>query len=316
MRTLLGLVLLVGVATAWDAPTELQVLFGGKKGWGRLPEWRQKEILRPSRQFLALSEKLQREIRRRGLKAYLIRPAKRFRLPQPLGEEIARLPRKARPLATKLAVLRLRHMRFDRNLRMVPMAKRRDVFDRLFPEPFDRAAAAQARKELERHVSGAMVRQLIPLLKTKAEKLGRDLTRKEKADLVRARTAAEEDKIIAQLRKELRRLGRGDPERIQRALEQEAYPLLEKTKLMATPRQRELVRYALRPERCPLIGLDFMGRPPQDPEARRLWGRDFRVLARIELLAGDFPPEMVLHLAAAVSPADFIRATKALVRQR
>ena len=58
-------------------------------------------------------------------------------------------------------------------------------------------------------------------------------------------------------------------------------------------------------------GHDPLAVGPTDAAARRLWNRDFRVLARIDLLSGDFPPEMVLHVAAAGSPADFFRAIKA-----
>ncbi len=129
--------------------------------------------------------------------------------------------------------------------------------------------------------------------------------------MVHAMSSREEQKTLNHVRKEIRRFRSAGGKEIRKVLEKEGYHLLERHPLMRSPRQRELIRYAFRPERCPLVDLRFMGARPSETAERRVWDRDFRVLARVELLSGDFPPEMVLHVAAASSPADFFRAVKA-----
>lgn len=322
MRTVIALALLMGAVAAQEgrapkAPVVLRQLFGAE--WGGLAPWQQREIARRYRHFLKLPEPRRGEIVRSGLKAFLIKPSQPFdaqRLPQPLRQALKRVPDDVRPLATKLVILRLRQSRLDRNLAAIPFEQRRPLFDRLFPRRFNRAVAAEARRDLGRQVSAAMVRRLLPLVQAREAELGRALTREEKVGLIHELTQREERKLIAGIREGLLDFRSASPARIRRTLEREGYPLLERIRLRATPRQRELIRYAFRPERCPLLKLDFMGPRPEDPAARRLWERDFRSLARIELLAGDFPPEVVLHLAASHSPADFFRAVKALVSRR
>jgi hypothetical protein len=311
MRTLLGLVLLAGLAAALDAPPELTRIFGGPEGWGRIPELRQQEILEAWKRYRQAPEEKRLEIERRGLREYLVRPGKRFQLPPQLAGELKQLPESVRPIVAKLAVMRLRTLQLDRNLAMIPFERRRPLFDRMFPRHFDREQAHEANAELGRLVSRAMAHRLLERLRAKETAIGRPLTKGEKTQLVREAAAREEQKVLGRIRKEIQRFSRADARTIRAMLEREGYHLLERHKLMRSPRQRELIRYAFRPERCPLIDLSFMGERPSDPVQRRVWDGDFRVLARIELLSGDFPPEMVLHLAAASSPADFFRAARA-----
>ena len=316
MRLVSGILLLAALATA-QAPVgkEQDVVraFGGPDSWGALPEWRQRDILHRYERFRRLPAQKQSEIRRRGLMEFLCKPGKRFELPKPLQREIERLPREIRPLATKLAVLRLRHLRFDRHLSLVPFKQRRPLFFRLFPKRFDRQKAREARKELNKQASRAMIRRILPLVREQQERLGRKLTKQEKAKIVHGVTKREEQRIIEQTRRELLRFRTKNPARMRRALEKEGFALLETLQLMTTPRQRELVRWALRPEQCPLLDPEQLAGPkPADPAARRLWQRDVRVLGRIDLLSeAEFPPGMVLHLAASNSTSDFLRAIRA-----
>jgi len=313
----LGGILTLAVLAAAQAPSdkghEVVAVFGGSGAWGALPEWRQRDILRRYERFRRLPKEEKAEIRRRGLKEFLYKPGKRFELPRPLQEEIGRLPREVRSLAAKLAVLRLRHLRFDRHLSLVPFEQRRPLFFRLFPKRFDREKARAARKELNKYASRAMIRRILPLVRKQEERVGRKLTKQEKAKIVHRVAKQEEQRIIEQTRRELLRFQTRSPKRIRRSLEKEGFALLETLRLMATPRQRELVRWALRPERCPLIDpVHLAGKQPADPAARRLWQRDVRVLGRIDLLSeAEFPPGMVLHLAASNSTSDFLRAIRA-----
>jgi hypothetical protein len=317
MRTLLALVLIAGIAAAIDAPGELIRILGGERAWMNLPEWRQKDILRRYEYFRRLPAARQLEVQRKkgGLKAFLIKPRKRFRLPESLAKDIAELPREVRPLATKLVVLRLRHARLDRALRLLPFEQRRPIFRRLFPEPFDSKTAERASRELKKLVSLSIVKRLRPTVKKAETELGRPLDENEKAELVKRFTRAEEEKVVAPIRKELRRFRARSPRKIQITLEREGYPQLERLQLGGlSPRQREVLRYAFRPETCPWIDLRFLGPKPKDPAEKRLWERDFRSLARIDILSETrLPPEIVLHLASANSSADFWRAVKALL---
>jgi hypothetical protein len=84
---------------------------------------------------------------------------------------------------------------------------------------------------------------------------------------------------------------------------------LEKLEAFATPRERELIRYILRPRECPFLDLTFLGPPPSDPADRHLYEEDLQRLARLDLLAETgLPTEIVLHLADTHSPEDFLRA--------
>jgi hypothetical protein len=315
MRILLALAVLALTASAVDAPGDLVKLFGGAEGWGELQEWRQKDILHRYRRFLKLPAEKQAAIRKRGLKEFLAKPRKRFELPAELASEIDKLPDEARPLARKLVTLRLRQVRLDRHLSLVPKKQRRHLFRRLFPEPFVRETAREAHKELESQVSRAMVRRILPRLKKAEAEAGRDLTKKEKAELVRKVTRGEEQRVFEQVRREILRFSSKarDPRSLQRELERLGYPQLERLHLVATPRQRELVRWAVRPESCPLVDSERLAGPrPEDPKKRRMWLQDVRVLGRVDLLTeAGFPPDMVLHLAGAHSPPDFLRGLKA-----
>jgi hypothetical protein len=132
--------------------------------------------------------------------------------------------------------------------------------------------------------------------------------------MVRRAVAAEEERVLDKVRGELDRLAGADPERAKRFVERFLAAGLENLRFV-TPRQRELIRYAIRPEECPLVDPEFLGAPPDDPAARRLFENDFRVLARLDLLSeAGFGREMVLHLAGAGSPEDFLRAVQSLRR--
>lgn len=309
MRFLLALLLLAPLAAA-QAEREVAPLFG--KDWGKMPAWQQQDILERYDRFLRMPEEKRRAIRERGLKEFLM-AGKRLRLPQPLNDEIRKLPRGVQQLAGKLAVLRLRHIRFDRHLSLVPFAERRRLFRNLFPEPFRRGVAHRARRDLNKYVSRAMIAHIKPLVARKQQELSRPLNDEEKKQLVRRVIADAERKVVEQVRKELLIFRSRDADRIRKTLEKRGYPLLERSRVMATPRQRELIRYALRPEQCPLIDPERLAGPrPVDPAGRKLWERDFRVLARIDLLTeARFPADMVLHLAASNSAGELLRGLQA-----
>ncbi|MHC4670021.1 MAG: hypothetical protein ACYTFD_16655, partial [Planctomycetota bacterium] len=317
----LALLLLVAVAAAEGEvrPTPEQkaqmVRIVGKKQWGQLPPWRQRMVLERYRRFLRAPERQQAAIRHAGLREFLLQirgKDKSRHLPPTLGEELGRLAPDARPLAAKLAFMRLRQLRLDRALHHVPLERRWEVFGRLFPEPFDQKMAKRAHAELRNYIKQGVAAKVRKILQ--AEDLPPAERMKRASALVRQATEEEERKVVAKIRKELFRFHGADPKRVRRLLERHGFHLLEQIRF-ATPRQRELIRYAFRPDDCPLLDLGFLGPRPGDPAERRLWERDFRVFARLELLtAAGFPREMVLYLAGTGSPEDFFRAVKMLRR--
>ncbi|MHC4338869.1 MAG: hypothetical protein ACYSX0_01465 [Planctomycetota bacterium] len=335
MRPLLVLLLIAAYAAA-EAPAPGQVEkvkeVVGPEAWALLPEWRQKMILQRYRRFLKAPPEAREEIRRGGLREHLIKPSHRFdlqELPDPLREELRRLPPEARPLAGKLVLMRLRHLRLDRNLALLPFEQRRPMFRRLFPEPFDPAQARKGHREFQRLLAKAMASRARKQLKKEEKKLGRHLSREERNRLVRALTRGEEERTVKAISKELARLRSVKPKKMRNALERSGFHLLERIQLYATPRQRELIRYASQPEKCPLLDFSWMGpRPepgprPEDPARRRHWDaaradlqrwkKDFQTLAWIELFTeAGFPPRIVLHLSASSSPEELFRAIQAL----
>jgi len=317
MRLLAALLLLAAVAVADGGarltPEQQQELVRvvGEKQWGALPPWRQRMVADRYGRFLKASERKQTSIREAGLRSFLVYPGRKRQakqeLPRPLQEELNKLAPGVRPLAGKLAYIRLRQLRFDRSLRRVPFEQRWPLFRRLFPEPFDESVAKVAHKELRRFVVNGIAKEVRARLE-KDEKGG------DKKRLVQRAIEEEERQVVERIRKELFRFQGANPKRVRRILEQQGLHLLEQVRF-APPRQRELIRYAFRPHDCPLLDLSFLGPRPEDKAARRLWERDYRVFARLELLAeAGFPREMVLYLAGTGSPEDFLRAVRALRR--
>ncbi|MDH3590824.1 MAG: hypothetical protein OER88_03040 [Planctomycetota bacterium] len=280
-----------------------------KNEWSSLPPWRQAMILERYREFESMPEKKRAAaLKDKSLREYLLLPGRRFDrgrfLPEALREEVARFDEKARKGATRFALMRLRHHRRDRGLKVLPIQERWDLFRRLYPEPFSKREAHRAHRELKH----AVVRDM-------AERV-RKAKEKDKLDDAGARAylksliQAEENRVVEQVRRELRRFLRRDPEQARAELEQDLFsdrlPFL-------TPRQSELVRYAYQPRGCPLLDLSYLGPRPKDRRQRWRWERDFHILARLELLSeAGFPREVVLHLADMGSQHDFLRAVKAL----
>ena len=300
--------------------TELIGAVGGTELWDGLPEWRRRTLRQRYLKFVAKSPDEQRQIRSRGLREYLIRPGKKHglrRLPEPLRAEIRRLPEPVRAEAAKLVTMRLHQLRLDRHLSLIPFAERRPMFRRLFPEPFDPTQARIARKELERGVARSLAQRVRDRMAAEERERGAPLDQAQRRGRMRALvkefTHAEEERVLARVHRELEKLASVDPKRARQLLEREGIPALERMQLYLTPRQGELIRYALRPQDCPLLPPDFLGSRPKDPLERRLWDRDFRALARLDLLCeAGLPTEMVLHLAGSGTPEDFFRAVRAL----
>ena len=319
-----ALILLVTAASAEGperraapVPPELVKILGGAEAWGELASWRQHMLVRRYEAFQRAPAEKQARIREAGLKEWLVRPRERHglrELPPELRTELDQLPRDVRRLATKLTFMRLRHLRRDRNLAMVPFDQRRDLFRRLHPEPFDRSAARKAHEELNRYVSRAMAAKVRRRWEKESKTVPEDQRHERLTQLVRETTTRDERAVTAQVRKELLRFRSRNPDQIRAKLARDAMYVRDKSAVFATPRQRELIRYALRPEQCPLLDpVAVAGAKPEDPAARKAWIRDFRVLARIDLLSeAGYPPQMVLHMAASTSAADLLRALKAL----
>jgi hypothetical protein len=323
MRRSLALLLLIGAAVAGGPgrlPGEEQRALieavGGAQVWGALPGWRQRMIAHRWRHYRAAPPEHRAEIERQGLRGYLIKPADEFglhRLPQVLRKDLEGVPPEVRDLAGKLVLVRLRQLRLDRHLALVPFQDRRPLFRRLFPEPFDLTLARKARVQLDRQVVASLGRRARERVRELEQTAGRELSREERRKLVRALAAGLEQRVIERVRKELLRFRSRQPGKVRKILEREGFFLLDRIQLFATPRQRELIRYALSPEECPLLDPDLMGPRPEEQNERKRWERDFRTLARVDLLSeAGFPPEMVLHLASSSSPEDFYRAVKHL----
>ncbi|HEX5137894.1 MAG TPA: hypothetical protein VFY93_13035 [Planctomycetota bacterium] len=280
----------------------------GETAWSGMPPWRQRLVLDRYARFLDAPAGKREAVERAGLRAWLLQTPEDPHVPPPLAGAIERLPPQMRPLAEQFAAVRLRQLRLDRGLLHLPFEERRAMFHRLFPEPFVQETAREAYEELRRREARHFAHMI------KEELSERDVPREERREMARRVLAAEEERLMERVRGELDRLAGANPERARRFVERFLAAEQENLRFV-TPRQRELVRYAIRPEECPLIDPLFLGPPPEDPAERRVFENDFRVLARLDLLAeAGFPREMVLHLAGAISPEDFLRAVQSLSR--
>lgn len=278
----------------------------GDAAWSAMPPWRQRLVLDRYARFLAAPPEKREAVERAGLRDWLLQTPEGDGVPPPLAEAVGRLPPPMRPLARQFAAVRLRQLRLDRSLSHIPFAERREVFLRLFPEPFVQETAREAYEDLRRREAKHFARKLKDEL--------RDVPRGERREAARRAIAAEEERTLERVRGEIDRLADANPGRARRFVERFLAAEQENLRFV-TPRQRELVRYAIRPEECPLVDPAFLGPPPGDPAERRLFENDFRVLARLDLLAeAGFPRELVLHLAGAGSPDDFLRAIQSLRR--
>jgi len=307
-----------GRALSPDDREALVALIGAQE-WEGLPPWRQRMLAGRYARFLDLPPAEQERIRAAGLKDHLVQPPRveATELPPELRAEIEALPPELRPVAGQLATLRLQHLRLDRHLSLLPFADRRPLFRRLFPEPFEPEAAAQARAELEHRVARALAGRVRERLARAAEERGEPLSREEfrraakraVGDLIRH----EEERLLDRVRSEIRELRGSSPRSAREVLRGGGFPVLERLRLNLTPRQGELIRWAFDPRRCPLIDPGFLGEPPADPAERRLFEEDWRTLARLDLLSeADLPIELVLHLAGCASPEDFFRGVEEL----
>ncbi len=310
-RAVLVLCLLAPVAAGQKAPlTEEQraevVRLVGEDVWSGMPPWRQRMVLDRYALYLRQADRKRGMVERVGLREFLLQRRDEEKLPRPLADEARKLPPSLQPLAEKFAAVRLRQLRLDRSLARLPFEERREMFFRLFPEPFEQEPAHAAFEELRRREA----RSFAHALREEIER--RDGTEDERRALVRTAVRAEEERVLDRVRGEIARLEGAHPERAKAFLD----GFLASDNLrFVTPRQRELIRYAVRPEECPLVDPDLLGPPPEDPRERRLFESDFRVLARLDLLSeAGFGREMVLHLAGAGSAEDLLRAVQALRR--
>ncbi len=301
------------------APPAVVEVFGSER-WAELPRWRQEMITERWRRFAELPPDRQQQIRAEGLAEFLAKPEHDFglgRVPARLREFVAHLPAEVRGLAGKLVVMRLRQHRLDRNLGLLPREQRRPLFRRLFPEPFEAEPARAAGGDLDAEIARVMAARVRSRLTEEEAKRGAAyegaarITRA--SEMIREVTREEEESINERVLSELSRLGKRDGPAAREFLEREGFYVFERIELIATPRQRELLRYALRPADCPFLDFPCLGERPADPRQRRRWEEDFRVLARLDLLTeAGFPTEVVLHLAASGSPEDLFRAVKVL----
>jgi len=268
------------------------------------------------KQFLQLPEAKREAIRRRGLRDFLLRPRRPFggdRLPAALRRDLERIAPRERAVVCRMATMRMRQLLRDWSLMRLPMQARWELFRRLYPEPFDRAEAHRASEELRRRLVRSAAERIRRELEKEAAARGASFGREERKartrELLADAAAAQQHKLVERIRRELPLLlGRTS----RRMSARRAMLHLERMRFL-TPRQRELLRYALAPEDCPLLEMRFLGPRPSDPAARRLWENDFHLLARLELLsAAGFNREMLLHLASTGSPEDLLRAVQAL----
>lgn len=322
MRAGLILLLLAALAAAQGRPVpskeqveEVRKIVGDED-WGRMPEWRRRSIVHRYLRYLGAPAEVRSRLAKKGLKQFLTKPRRSMgkrELPPELAKELDALDPGIRRLAGKLAVVRLRQLRFDRNLSMLPRAERRRWFDRLFPEPFDMDSARKSRLKFERVVARSVAERLKPKL-SQLRDLPDEERRQKQREFVRAHNKTQEDKVLRDVARQVRKLHGVKPEHAQRRLSGEAWLVLDRRGVFATPRQRELIRWSLRPSRCPLLDLGWMGKRPDERGARRQWDRDVHILGRLELLSdAGLPAETVLHLAAAGSDEEFMRTLEGLV---
>ncbi|MGQ0613200.1 MAG: hypothetical protein ACT4PV_05625 [Planctomycetaceae bacterium] len=296
----------------------------GEGEWGQLPLWRQRMVLERYRRYRAMAPEKRDALKEGQLREMLLRaPRERADelVPRELREALAALPPEARPLAGRLVLMRWRQIQLDFALRRLPdLEERRATFLRLFPEPFDAAAAREAHEALRARTRGIVAWHVLALVQEAERKAGREFTEEERraaaAEVVEKSAHEEERAAVDLIRAQLLQVRGGETRRIQADLERELYYLVEGPSVFLTPRERELVRYAFRPEDCPFLDpgiAALMGPAPTDPAERRAWERDSRGLARLDLLDRmSLPREMLLHLASCETPEDFFRALQAI----
>ncbi len=296
----------------------------GEGEWGQLPHWRQRMVLERYRRYRAMPEEKRAALKEGTLRELLLRAPREQAdelVPGELREALAALPPETRPLAGRLVLMRWRQIQLDFALRRLPdLEERRAIFLRLFPEPFDAPAAREAHEALRARMKEIVAWQVLALVQEAERKAGRAFTEEEKraaaAALVEKSAQEEEREAIELIRVQLLRVRAGEPKRLKSHLEREVYYLVEGPSVFLTPRERELVRYAFRPEDCPFLDpgiATLMGPAPADPAERRAWERDFRGLARLDLLDRmSLPREILLHLASCETPEDFFRALQAI----
>ena len=283
----------------------------GDEAWGLMAEWRRRDVTHRYLRFLDASPRQRAAIREAGLKSYLTSNNSRRgpKIPPELQKLIEELSPEQRRAAKKIVYVRMRQRRLDRNLNLLPHADRLAWFERLFPEPFDPSTARAARLEFEKQVAGSVANSLRPKI-AKLKDLEDGERRTRIVAIVRSDTEKREKRLLAAVAKDLKRLkSQGG-----RDLDAEFELILGRGDVFATPRQRELLRWAIRPGKCPLLDFGWMGKRPKQREAKRLWDRDVSTLGRMDLLTkADFPSDVVLHLSATGSEADFLRAARHLL---
>ncbi|MEE8104556.1 MAG: hypothetical protein V3T86_03375 [Planctomycetota bacterium] len=313
---------LTGPAVWADKPSENEVAAVvaelGEENWNELLQYRQRMVLHRIRKFRLLSDEKQATIRagEGGLAKWLLAPKRHsggHQLPHELKRLVGELPEEARADATKLVRFRKRQIELDEALRTLPAEERRTHFDGLFPEPFDRDMARAAKLKLRKRLAERLVELALPRMDAEAAAAGGWTEGQRKARM----RAIYRERAEAATRRLSHELGTGgSPERrvehIRRSL-----ALVEGTRVFASPRERELIRYAMRPEDCPFLDLSFLGPKPDGDRAARRWKADFRLLGRLEILGHmNLPPAMLLHLAECGSPEDFLRAMQAVRGKR
>jgi len=296
----------------------------GEEAWGRLPHWRQQMAVERYRRWRSLPPAERDAWRDGALRGLLLRAPRDEAadlLPEELRAALDALPEEVRALARRLALMRWRQIQLDLALARLPdPAERRAVFLRLFPEPFDAAAARAAHEAFRARLKEVVAWQVLAAVQEEERAAGRALTEEERraaaARCVERNAREEERAALEQVRAQVLRVRGREPRRIRAHLERELFHLIEAPDLFLSPRERELVRYALRPEDCPILDpgvAALLGPAPEAPEARRAWEHDFRALARLDLLASmRLPRDLLLHVAACDAPEDLFRALRAL----
>ena len=305
-------------------PEEVQAIQEalGAKHWEAMPDSQRRVTVMRYRQW----QRLPAEKRKgRSLKRFLLR-RDRPRLPRPLVERLQKMDRRQRAVAERFLMMRWRHMEIDDALRRIPFDARWQWFDQLFPEPFDPRAAREANHNLRKFMARQVAIGLRPHVdaaiaeveqkrgavlegadrKKLQNRIARELMKKEKHEA--------ETRRVTRLVEELDRWFGADAPRRGSLLPH----VLARNKLRASPRERELIRYALMPGDCPLLDPERIAGPlPEDPEALPLWQRDFEVLARLELLSQcRMASEDAVGLASSTDAAELLAGLRGVQGRR
>ncbi|MCZ6574390.1 MAG: hypothetical protein O7C98_14630 [Planctomycetota bacterium] len=305
-------------------PEEVQAIQEaiGAKAWEAMSDSQKRVTVMRYRQW----QRLPAEKREgKSPKRFLLR-RDRPHLPRPLVERLEGMDRRQRMVAERFLMMRWRHMEIDDALRRIPFDARWQWFDRLFPEPFDPRAAREANHNLRKFMARQVAMGLRPHVdaaiaeveqkrgavlegadrKKLQDRIARELMKKEKH--------AEETRRVRRLVEELDRWFGADAPRRGSLLPH----VLARNKLRASPRERELIRYALMPGDCPLLDPERIAGPlPEDPEALPQWQRDFEVLARLELLSQcRMASEGALGLASSTDAAELLAGLRGAAHGR